>query len=82
MAEARCRFRFAGQELTAAPEALLGAVLWEAGVRALREAPRSGAPRGMFCAMGVCFECLVRVDGELRRACLVRVREGMQVERA
>ena len=40
-----------------------------------------GAPRGVFCGMGVCFDCLVVIDGEpSRRACVTFVTEGMRVE--
>jgi aerobic-type carbon monoxide dehydrogenase small subunit (CoxS/CutS family) len=39
-----------------------------------------GAPRGLFCGMGVCFDCLVTVDGvENVRACLTPVTEGMVI---
>ena len=38
-------------------------------------------PRGPYCLMGVCFDCLVAIDGVgSRQACLVRVREGMRIE--
>lgn len=41
-----------------------------------------GQPRGVFCGMGVCFDCLVVVDGAPNtRACMTWVREGMRVER-
>ncbi|MBP0459321.1 (2Fe-2S)-binding protein [Streptomyces montanisoli] len=37
----------------------------------------SGAPRGVFCGIGVCFDCLVTVNGERDvRACRRRVHEG------
>ena len=40
------------------------------------------APRGVFCGIGVCFDCVVTVDGLADvRACLRRVRGGEQVER-
>jgi sarcosine oxidase subunit alpha len=40
----------------------------------------SGQPRAAFCGMGVCFECRVSIDGVgQQRACMVPVREGMQV---
>ena len=43
---------------------------------------QGGAPRGVFCGMGVCFDCLVVVDGVPNtRACVTWVREGMQVSR-
>ena len=41
-----------------------------------------GEPRGVFCGMGVCFDCLVVVDGVPNtRACVTWVREGMDVAR-
>ena len=41
-----------------------------------------GEPRGVFCGMGVCFDCLVVVDGlPNTRACMTQVREGMDVRR-
>lgn len=37
-------------------------------------------PRGVFCGIGICFDCLVTVDGiPSLRACLVQVAEGMEV---
>lgn len=37
-------------------------------------------PRGIFCGIGVCFDCLVTVDGRSSlRACLVQVADGMEV---
>ena len=43
---------------------------------------RSGSPRGVYCGMGVCFDCLVVVDGAPNtRACVTWVREGMDVAR-
>jgi predicted molibdopterin-dependent oxidoreductase YjgC len=39
-----------------------------------------GAPRGVFCGMGTCFDCLVVVDGVPNtRACMTWAREGMEV---
>lgn len=58
----------------------LAAALAAAGILRLRSAPRTGAPRGAFCFMGVCQECAILVDGTLRQACLVPVEAGMSVE--
>jgi predicted molibdopterin-dependent oxidoreductase YjgC len=55
-------------------------VLLTLGRRTFRHTEH-GAPRGLFCGMGVCFDCLVTVDGiENVRACLTAVAEGMVVE--
>lgn len=52
-----------------------------AGIEHCRTTPVSGAPRAPYCLMGVCFECLVTIDGVgSRQGCLVPVRDGMRVE--
>lgn len=57
------------------------AALLAAGVTTCRTTPVSGAPRAPYCMMGVCFECLVVVDGVgNRQGCLVPLAAGMRVE--
>ena len=47
-----------------------------------RTTPLSGAPRAPLCMMGVCFECLMEIDGvPNRQACQIQVTEGMQIRR-
>ena len=47
-----------------------------------RTTPVSGSPRAPFCMMGVCFDCLMEIDGvPNRQACLVTVAEGMRIDR-
>ena len=59
----------------------VAATLFAAGVNACRTTPVSGEARGPYCMMGVCFDCLVTIDGVgSRQGCLVPVREGMKVE--
>jgi predicted molibdopterin-dependent oxidoreductase YjgC len=59
----------------------VAAALLSTGVLASRVADVSGAPRAPYCMMGVCFECLVTVDGVgNRQGCLVPVTPGMQIE--
>lgn len=46
-----------------------------------RTTPVSGKKRAPYCMMGVCYDCLVVIDGQAnQRACLTAVREGMIVE--
>ncbi len=74
-------FTFDGIPITASAGDSVAAALLAAGIRACRTTPVSGAPRGPYCMMGVCFECLVRIDGVgNRQGCLVPVQEGMTVE--
>lgn len=52
------------------------------GCGATRTTPITGAPRAPYCMMGVCFECLMEIDGEPNsQGCLVIVAEGMRIER-
>lgn len=59
----------------------VAAVLLASGIVAQRVSAVSGSPRGPYCMMGVCFECLVIVDGVgNRQGCMVQVRDGMAIE--
>jgi predicted molibdopterin-dependent oxidoreductase YjgC len=41
-----------------------------------------GSPRGVYCGMGGCFDCLVVVDDVPNtRACMTWVRDGMRISR-
>jgi predicted molibdopterin-dependent oxidoreductase YjgC len=72
---------FAGLPVQARAGDTIAMALWSAGERVLRRSSRDGAPRGVLCNMGVCYECLVVADGATVRACTTLVREGMRVER-
>jgi len=59
----------------------VAAALLAVGITSCRTTPVSGAPRAPYCLMGVCFECLVTIDGVgNRQACLIPVADGMRVE--
>ena len=76
------RLSFDGREIEALPGETVAAALAASGIIAVRQT-RSGAPRGPFCGMGVCFDCLVAVDGRpSQRACLTKVAAGMDVRSA
>ena len=64
-----------------AGETVAAAVL-ASGIGYTRTTPVSAAPRAPFCLMGVCYECLMVIDGQPnQRACRERVHEGMIIER-
>jgi predicted molibdopterin-dependent oxidoreductase YjgC len=76
------RFDYEGREIVARPGDSVAAALLLAGETSLRATPVSGAPRAPYCMMGVCFECLVEIDGVgNRQACLTPVVAGMRVRR-
>jgi predicted molibdopterin-dependent oxidoreductase YjgC len=58
----------------------LAAALIAAGIRGLRRSPRLGLPRGAFCMMGVCQECLIEINGVIEQACLTPVAGNMIVK--
>ncbi|MDQ1035141.1 putative molibdopterin-dependent oxidoreductase YjgC [Streptomyces sp. V3I8] len=68
---------FDGREITVLPGRTIAAALWSAGVVSWRTTRATGEPRGVFCGIGVCFDCLVTVNGRPdQRACLVRAEPG------
>lgn len=74
------RITWNGTAIDAEESDSIAAALTAAGETRLG-ARRSGAPRGAFCGMGVCQDCLVTIDGvRSRRACMVKVTEGMKIE--
>jgi sarcosine oxidase subunit alpha len=70
-----------GQAVTAYDGETIAAVLLAAGIRIFRHAPKTGQPRGLYCGMGICYDCLVTVNSEPNiRACLTPVTNGMLIE--
>jgi predicted molibdopterin-dependent oxidoreductase YjgC len=71
---------FDGQTLQVPAGVSLAAALLASSVRRSRSTPVSGSPRAPYCMMGVCFECLVEVDGVPNcQACLLPVAPGLRV---
>jgi predicted molibdopterin-dependent oxidoreductase YjgC len=70
-----------GQSVAVYEGESIAAALFAAGVRITRWTARAGEPRGYFCGMGLCQDCLVTVDGSPNvRACMTPVRDGLRVE--
>jgi predicted molibdopterin-dependent oxidoreductase YjgC len=66
-----------GREIPALPGQSVAAALWQAGISSWRRTRGDGRPRGVFCGIGVCFDCLVTVNGRPnQRACLVPAQPG------
>ncbi|MGD8622533.1 MAG: (2Fe-2S)-binding protein [Anaerolineales bacterium] len=58
----------------------VAAALIQNGIRVFRETD-DGANRGVYCGMGVCYDCLVSINGlPDQRACMTLVKTGMQIE--
>ncbi|MCX2901643.1 (2Fe-2S)-binding protein [Pseudomonas mandelii] len=81
-AENIVQIQFEGQPLNVPAGISLAAALLLCGITHTRESAVSGRRGAPFCMMGVCFECLVEVDGQANcQACLLPVRAGMRVFR-
>ena len=75
-------FDFEGTTFEARAGDSVAAALLANGVITFRTTPVSGAPRGPWCLIGNCHECLVEIDGEPnRQACMIEARAGMRVRR-
>ncbi|WP_397467236.1 (2Fe-2S)-binding protein [Pseudosulfitobacter pseudonitzschiae] len=72
--------RFGAQALRLPLGENLAAALLVAGIMPFRQTPVSGAPRGPFCMMGACFDCLVEIDGVTRQACMLTVTRDMAID--
>jgi predicted molibdopterin-dependent oxidoreductase YjgC len=69
-----------GETIQAYEGESLAAALMASGRRVFRHTDPGGHPRGIFCGMGICYDCLVTLAGQEHvRACIALVREGMQV---
>ncbi len=61
-------------------ETIAGALI-ASGIRTFRHTMKNGAPRGIFCGMGICFDCAMTVNGIPNiRSCITQVEPGMKVE--
>lgn len=68
---------FDGRPVRALPGQSIAAALWAASVLTWRTTRVKGRPRGAFCGIGSCFDCLATVNGQPnRRACLLPARPG------
>ncbi|MCX4820418.1 (2Fe-2S)-binding protein [Streptomyces sp. NBC_01142] len=68
---------FDGRPIDALPGQSVAAALWSAGILAWRTTREGGEPRGAFCGIGACYDCLATINGRPnQRACLVPARPG------
>ena len=75
----RVRIEVDGETVDAFQGETVASALLAAGIRKLRTSPVTGSPRGIFCYMGVCQECVVVVDGRRETSCSFPVADGLTV---
>ena len=80
--EKRVTITIDGTPFEAAVGETVAAAVLLSGMDYTLTTPVSDTPRAPFCLMGVCYECLMVIDGQPnRRACKEYVVEGMCIER-
>ncbi len=72
---------FDGKEITAYKGEMIAAALIANGVHKFRHTEKHNKPRGIYCGIGRCTDCVMIVDGIPNvRTCITEVRDGMKVE--
>jgi len=72
--------KFDGSAITVPSGTTVAAAVLSTGSTYTRLSPVNGTPRAPYCLMGVCFECLMEIDGKAnQRACQATVENGMRV---
>ena len=69
-----------GNKIIAYEGETLLSVMIASGIKVLRKSSVLKEPRGGLCGMGVCYDCLVKINGVSQRACMSYVKEGMEVK--
>ena len=73
--------RVDGQDIEAFEGESVASALLAAGITTLRRSKDHEQPRGLYCGMGVCYECLVTIGGvHAQRACVTPAEDGMVIE--
>ena len=81
MSQFNIEFTFNGEKIDAITGQSVAAALLAADQRILRKTRFNSNERGVFCGIGVCFDCLVVIDGITnQRACLIEAKPGMKVQ--
>jgi aerobic-type carbon monoxide dehydrogenase small subunit (CoxS/CutS family) len=79
--EKNISFNFNGEEIMAVEGQSIAAAVFARGNKKLRTTRLKGEDRSIFCGIGVCWDCVVTVNGVInQRACLVQVTQGMVVQ--
>ena len=78
--ELTIEFTFNGTTVRAIQGQSIAAALFQAGITSLRKTRIKGEERSIFCGIGICWDCVVTINGRAnQRACLIEVRDGMVV---
>ena len=77
----KVNFTFNGAQYSGEEGQSIAAALLNSGVTSLRSTRFNAEPRTIFCGIGICFDCVVKIDGVAnQRACVIAITEGAQIE--
>jgi predicted molibdopterin-dependent oxidoreductase YjgC len=75
-------FTLDGEPMRAAADQTIAAALMDRGIMSWRTTRFDERPRGILCGIGVCYDCLITLNGQPNvRACITRVESGDDVRR-
>ncbi len=75
-------FKFDGKTMQGRQGETVASALLHNNQRTFGTTAVTGAPRGPYCMMGLCFDCLVEIDGIAnRQSCITEICEGMTIRR-
>ena len=78
----KVRISFEGEEILVDTNQSVASALVAEGFKYFRSSLKNQQPRGVFCMMGVCFECLLEINGRInQQACMIPVSENMVIKR-
>jgi len=70
-----------GQEYEAKEGEMIAAALLAAGISTFRYTNYKHKPRGIYCGIGRCTDCIMTVDGVPNiRTCITPVQDGMRLQ--
>lgn len=79
--EKKVKFYYDGKEMEGYEGESIAAALMAAGVKVHRHTAKQKIPRGVFCAIGRCTDCVMVVDGQINvRTCVTPLKEGMYIQ--
>ena len=73
-------FTFDDRDITFTTGQTVGAALISSGIYSWRTTRKMARPRGIFCGIGVCYDCLITIEGLPNQlACLIPARPRMSI---
>lgn len=70
-----------GKPLEVLEGEMIAAALWANGIKTMRYTKKHNHPRGIYCGIGRCTDCVMIVDGIPNvRTCKTPVKAGMVIE--